>query len=166
MLTLPSYTWLLETVSNCVILNLIFKQKRSFFSTKRHCLHSHNSGWRKTAQHFKDVQMYILMFFTVSQYITHYSTAHKLYGSSSSSPSSSSSSSSIGTTAHCGLRPVEQCPSIFSYLPPTLYIFSLPALEDLCLLPLSIFSGSSPFSRPFHFLSEDLFGHPILLHSL
>ena len=30
--------------------------------------------------------------------------------------------------------------SIFSYLPPTLSIFSLPALEDLFLLPLSIFS--------------------------
>ena len=50
------------------------------------------------------------------------------------------SSSSIGTTAHCGLWSVEQCPSIFFYLPPTLSIFSLPALEDLFLLPLSIFS--------------------------
>ena len=49
-------------------------------------------------------------------------------------------SSSIGTTAHCGLWPVQQCPSIFSYLPPILSIFSLPALEDLFLLPLSIFS--------------------------
>ena len=49
---------------------------------------------------------------------------------------SSNSSSSIGTTAHCGLWPVEQCPSIFSYQPPTLSIFSLPALEDLFLLPL------------------------------
>ena len=28
------------------------------------------------------------------------------------------------------------------------------------------FSGSSPSSRPFQFLSEDLFEHPILLHSL
>ena len=27
------------------------------------------------------------------------------------------------------------------------------------------FSWSSPSSRPFQFLSEDLFGHPILLHS-
>ena len=77
-------------------------------------------------------------------------------------PGSSPSSSSTGTTTHCGLWPVEQCPSIFSYLPPTLSIFSLPALEDLFLLPLSILS----FSRPFQFLSEDLFGHPILLHSL
>ena len=49
----------------------------------------------------------------------------------------------------------------FCYLPPTLFIFSLPALEDLFLLPLSIFS-----SRPLQFISEDLLGHPILLHSL
>ena len=28
------------------------------------------------------------------------------------------------------------------------------------------FPGSSPSSRPFQFLSEDLFGHPILLNSL
>ena len=61
------------------------------------------------------------------------------------SSSSSSSSSSIGTTAHCGLWPLEQYPSIFSYLPPTLSIFSLPALEDLFLLPLSIFSCVFPF---------------------
>jgi len=54
-------------------------------------------------------------------------------------------SSSIGTTAHCGLWPVELCPSIFSYLPRTLSIFSLPALEDLFLLPLSIFSWVFPF---------------------
>jgi len=33
----------------------------------------------------------------------------------------------------------------FSYLPPTLSIFSLPALEDLFLLPLSIFSLVFPF---------------------
>ena len=59
--------------------------------------------------------------------------------------SSSSSSSSIGTTAHCGLWPVEKCPSIFFYLPPTHSIFSLPALEDLFLLPLSIFSWVFPF---------------------
>ena len=58
---------------------------------------------------------------------------------------SSSSSSSIGSTAHCGLWPVEYCPSIFSYLPPTLSIFSLPELEDLFLLPLSIFSSVFPF---------------------
>ena len=56
-----------------------------------------------------------------------------------------SSSPSIGTTAHCGLWPVEQCPFIFSYLPPTLFIFSLQALEDLFLLSLSIFSWVFPF---------------------
>jgi hypothetical protein len=28
------------------------------------------------------------------------------------------------------------------------------------------FPGSSSSSRPFQFLSEDLFGHPVLLHSL
>jgi len=28
------------------------------------------------------------------------------------------------------------------------------------------FPGSSPSSRPFQFFSEDLFGHPVLLHSL
>ena len=55
------------------------------------------------------------------------------------------SSSSIGTTAHCGLWPVEQCPSIFSYLPPTLSIFSPPALEDLFLLLLPILSWVFPF---------------------
>ena len=74
----------------------------------------------------------------------------------------SSSSSSIGTTAHCGLWPVEQCPSIFAYLPPTLSIFSLPALEDL----FPSFPESFLSSRPFQFLSEDLFVHPTLLHSL
>jgi len=56
-----------------------------------------------------------------------------------------SSSSFVGTTARCGLWPVEQCPSIFSYLPPTLSIFSLPALEDLFLLHLTIFSWVFPF---------------------
>jgi len=34
----------------------------------------------------------------------------------------------------------------FSYLPPTLSIFSLPALEDIFLLPLSIFSWVFPSS--------------------
>ena len=67
-------------------------------------------------------------------------------------------SSSIGTTAHCGLWPVEQCPSIFPCLPPTLSIFSLPALEDLLLLPLPIRSWVFPSSRPFQFLSEDFLG--------
>ena len=48
----------------------------------------------------------------------------------------------------------------FSYLPPTLPIFSLPALEDLFQLPLSIFSWV-PLPRPFQLLSGDLFAHPI-----
>ena len=56
-----------------------------------------------------------------------------------------SSTSYIGTTTHCGLWPVEQFPSIFSYLPPTLSIFSHPALEDLFLLPLSILFWVFPF---------------------
>jgi hypothetical protein len=51
-----------------------------------------------------------------------------------------SSSSSIGATARCELWPVEQYLSIFSYLSPTLSIFSLPALEDLFPLLLSILS--------------------------
>ena len=55
-----------------------------------------------------------------------------------STSSSSSSSSSIGTTAHCGLWAVEKCPSIFSYPPPTLSIFSLPPLEDLLYFPLHV----------------------------
>jgi len=58
--------------------------------------------------------------------------------------SCNSSSSSIGTTARCVLWPVEHRPSIFSYLPPTLSIFSFPALEDLYLLPLSILSWAFP----------------------
>ena len=41
--------------------------------------------------------------------------------------------------------PVEKCPFIFSYLPPTLSIFSLSVLEHLFLLPLSIFSWVFPF---------------------
>jgi len=47
--------------------------------------------------------------------------------------------SSVGAAARCGLWPVEQYLSIFPYLSPTLSIFSLPALEDLFLLLLSIF---------------------------
>jgi hypothetical protein len=43
-------------------------------------------------------------------------------------------SSSVGATARCVLWPVEQYFSIFPYPSPTLFIFSLPALEDLFLL--------------------------------
>ena len=50
------------------------------------------------------------------------------------------SSSSIGATARCGFWPVEKYLSICPYLSPTLSIFSLPALEDLFPLFLSIFS--------------------------
>ena len=53
--------------------------------------------------------------------------------------------SSIGATAPCGLWPVEQYPSNFLYLSPTLSIFSPPALEDLFLFPLSILSWVFPF---------------------
>ena len=59
-----------------------------------------------------------------------------------------SPSSSNDTTAHCGLCPVEQSPSIFSYLSPTLYIFLLPALEDLFLLPFPFFLDLPPFLVP------------------
>jgi hypothetical protein len=48
--------------------------------------------------------------------------------------------SSVGATACCGLWPVEQYVSICPYLSPTLSIFSLPTLEDLLPLILSIFS--------------------------
>jgi hypothetical protein len=54
-------------------------------------------------------------------------------------------SSFIGARARCGLWPVEQCPSILSYLSPALSILSLPALEDLFLLFLSILSWAFPF---------------------
>ena len=51
-----------------------------------------------------------------------------------------SSSSSVGAAACCGLWPVEQYLSNCPYLSPTLSIFSLPTLEDLFPLLLSIFS--------------------------
>ena len=71
-----------------------------------------------------------------------------------------SSPSSIGATVRCGLWPVEQCPSILSchqlspsshsqHLKISFYFFS------------PSFPGSSASSRPFQFLSEDLFGHPL-----
>ena len=76
-----------------------------------------------------------------------------------------SSSSSVGATVTCGLWPVEQHLSICPCLSPTLSIFSLPTHEYLFPLLLSILSWVSS-SCPFQFLSEDLFGNPILLHSL
>ena len=56
------------------------------------------------------------------------------------------SPSSIGTTARCGLWPVELYPSIFFYPSQPFSVFSLPALEDLFLLPLSILSWVFPFA--------------------
>jgi len=56
-----------------------------------------------------------------------------------------SSASSIGATARCELWPVEQYPSILSYLSPALSIFLLLTLEDLFLLLLSILSWAFPF---------------------
>jgi hypothetical protein len=55
---------------------------------------------------------------------------------------SSSSSSSIGTTAHCGLWPVEQDPSIFSYLSPTLSII----VKSTQLFPLFHFRNNKFFT--------------------
>jgi hypothetical protein len=57
--------------------------------------------------------------------------------------------------------------SFHFFLPATNSLHLLtPTTRRSPLLPLSIFSWSSPSSRPFQFLSADLFGHPILLHSL
>jgi len=78
--------------------------------------------------------------------------------------SSSSSSSSIGTTAHCGLWLVEQVLPFFPIchqLSPSSHSQHL-EISFYFLFPS--FPGSSPSSLPFQFLSEDLFGHPILLH--
>jgi len=66
-------------------------------------------------------------------------------------------SSSIGITARCGLWPVEQYRTILSCLSPTLSIFSFLTLENLFYFLFPSFPGSSPSSRPFQFLNEDLF---------
>ena len=76
------------------------------------------------------------------------------------------SSSSTGATARCGLWPVEQYLSIFPIyhqLSPSSHSQHLKI--SFCFFSPS-FPGSSSSSRPFQFLSADLFGHPILLHSL
>ena len=76
------------------------------------------------------------------------------------------SSSSVGATARCGLWPVEQYLSIFPVyhqLSPSSHSQNL-KISFYCFSPS--FPGSSSLSRPFQFLSEDIFGHPILLHSL
>jgi hypothetical protein len=66
-------------------------------------------------------------------------------GSMPSFLSLGTSSSSVGATARCGLWPVEQYHSIFSYLSPTLSIFSLPTLEDLFLLLHFLWVLVNPF---------------------
>jgi hypothetical protein len=53
-----------------------------------------------------------------------------------------SSSSSIGTTARCGLWPVEQYPSIFYYLSPTLSII----VKFIQLFPLFDFRNNKFFT--------------------
>ena len=76
------------------------------------------------------------------------------------------SSTSIGTTAHCGLGLSNNVLTFFPIchqLSPSSHSQHLKI--SFCFLFPS-FPGSSPSSRPFQFLSEDLFGHPILLHSL
>ena len=72
----------------------------------------------------------------------------------------------LALQAHCGLWPVKQCPSIFSYLPPTLSICSLPALEDIFLLPLSIFFWVFPFFSSLPVLEWRSFWASYPLHSL
>jgi hypothetical protein len=47
---------------------------------------------------------------------------------------------SVGATARCGLWPVEKYLSTFPYPSPTLSIFSLPAFEDLFLLPTYLYT--------------------------
>ena len=69
-----------------------------------------------------------------------------------------SSSSSIGATARCGLWPVEHCPPFFH-----IYHQLSPSSHSQHLKISSYFfspsiPGSSSSSRPFQFLSEDLFG--------
>jgi hypothetical protein len=70
---------------------------------------------------------------------THF-VKHRQSNHTSSSSSSSSSSSYFGATARCGLWPVEQNLSIFPYLSPVLSIISIPTLEDLFPLLISILS--------------------------
>jgi hypothetical protein len=55
---------------------------------------------------------------------------------------SSSSSSSTGATARCGLWPVEQHPSIFSYLSPTLSTI----VKSTQLFPLFDFRNNKFFT--------------------
>ena len=88
--------------------------------------------------------------------------------SSSSSYSSSyySSSSSVGATAHCGLGLSKNTSPFF----PIYHQLSPSSHSQHLKISFYFFSpsfpGSSSLSRPFQFLSKDLFGHSILLHSL
>ena len=102
----------------------------------------------------------------------HYHSTEVPYSSRSSSSSSSTSSSSyfssssIGATAHWGLGLLNNVLPFF----PVCHQFSPSSHSQHLKFSLYFlfpsFPGSSPSSRPFQFLSEDLFGHPILLHSL
>ena len=75
-------------------------------------------------------------------------------------------SSSVGATARCGFWPVEQYLSICPCLSPNPSTFHSQHLKIFFHFFSPSFPGSSSSSRPFRFLSEDLFGHPILLHSV
>ena len=73
-----------------------------------------------------------------------------------SSPPSPPSSSSTGTTAHFGLWPDEQCPSIFP-----IYHQLSPSRSEHLHISLHFlfpsFPGSSPSSHAFQFLGENFF---------
>ena len=58
--------------------------------------------------------------------------------------------------------------SIQFFLSPTnsLHLLTPSTWRSLSASSFHLFLGCSPSSRPFQFLSEDLFRHPILLHSL
>ena len=79
---------------------------------------------------------------------------------------SSSSSSSVGATTRCGLWPVEQYLSIFPIYHKLFPSSHFQHLKISFHFFSSFFHWSSSSSRSFQFLSEHLFGHPILLHSL
>ena len=98
----------------------------------------------------------------LSKYSTYSIKNYIHYKSEHAQPSSSSS---IGATARCRLWPVEQCPYILSC-----HQLSPSSHSQHKKISFHFFSpsfpGSSSSFHPFQFLHEDLFGHPILLHSL
>ena len=142
-----------RTFSNCLPMKI--KALRSFGNVGKHLrififfffffFHWHYTPlWalacRKMPFHFSLSATNSLHFLTPSTWRSFFSSSFHLFLGLPLLSLLLPSSSSIGTTAHCGLWPAEQCPSIFSYLPPTLSIFSLPALEDLFLqICLSLF---------------------------